>query len=83
MTGFGAVLAFEVADAPTADRLCHDLHVIVHATSLGGVESTIERRSKLAGVDVLATADDHVLEPRRSGNSRAQGLGGPCTAARC
>ena len=49
MTGFGAVLAFEVADAPTADRLCHALHVIVHATSLGGVESTIERRSKLPG----------------------------------
>jgi cystathionine gamma-synthase len=49
MTGFGAVLAFEVADAPTADRLCEQLRVIVHATSLGGVESTIERRSKLAG----------------------------------
>ena len=49
MTGFGAVLAFEVTDAPTADRLCDDLHVIVHATSLGGVESTIERRSKLPG----------------------------------
>jgi cystathionine gamma-synthase len=49
MTGFGAVLAFEVADALTADRLCDDLHVIVHATSLGGVESTIERRSKLPG----------------------------------
>ena len=49
MTGFGAVLAFEVADAPTADRLCDALHVIVHATSLGGVESTIERRSKLPG----------------------------------
>jgi len=49
MTGFGAVLAFEVADAPTADRLCNTLHVIVHATSLGGVETTIERRSKLPG----------------------------------
>ena len=49
MTGFGAVLAFEVADAPTADRLCGALRVIVHATSLGGVESTIERRSKLPG----------------------------------
>jgi cystathionine gamma-synthase len=49
MSGFGAVLAFEVADAPTADRLCDALHVIVHATSLGGVESTIERRSKLPG----------------------------------
>ena len=49
MVGFGAVLAFEVADAPTADRLCDALHLIVHATSLGGVESTIERRSKLPG----------------------------------
>ena len=49
MTGFGAVLAFEVTDAPTADRLCDAVHVIVHATSLGGVESTIERRSKLPG----------------------------------
>ena len=49
MTGFGAVLAFEVADAPTADRLCDAVHIIVHATSLGGVESSIERRSKLPG----------------------------------
>jgi cystathionine gamma-synthase len=49
MTGFGAVLAFEVADAPTADRLCDAVQVIVPATSLGGVESTIERRSKLPG----------------------------------
>jgi cystathionine gamma-synthase len=49
MTGFGAVLAFEVADAPTSDRLCEAVQVIVHATSLGGVESTIERRSKLPG----------------------------------
>jgi len=49
MTGFGAVLAFEVADARTADRLCDALQVIVRATSLGGVETTIERRGKLAG----------------------------------
>ena len=49
MAGFGAVLAFEVADAATADRLCDAVRVVVHATSLGGVESTIERRSKLAG----------------------------------
>ena len=47
MTGFGAVLAFEVADAPTADRLRDHLRVIVHATSLGSVESTIERRGTL------------------------------------
>ncbi len=49
MAGFGAVLAFEVADAVTADRVCDAVQVIVRATSLGGVETTIERRSKLAG----------------------------------
>ena len=49
MTGFGAVLAFEVADGPTADRLCNAVDIITHATSLGGVETTIERRSKLPG----------------------------------
>ena len=49
MTGYGAVLAFEVADAPTADRVCNAVQIIVPATSLGGVESTIERRSKLPG----------------------------------
>jgi cystathionine gamma-synthase len=49
MTGFGAVLAFEVADARTADRICNTVQLIVHATSLGGVETTIERRSKLPG----------------------------------
>jgi len=53
MTGFGAVLAFEVADAPTADQLCDAVHVIVHATSLGSVETTIERRSKLPGQEHL------------------------------
>jgi cystathionine gamma-synthase len=31
------------------DQALDHLHVIVHATSLGGVESTIERRGKLAG----------------------------------
>jgi cystathionine gamma-synthase len=54
MTGFGAVLAFEVADAPTADRLCKAVQVMVAATSLGGVETTIERRSKLPGQGHLA-----------------------------
>ncbi|MGH3203828.1 MAG: PLP-dependent transferase [Streptosporangiaceae bacterium] len=52
-SGFGAVLAFEVADAPAADRLCNAVRLIVHATSLGGIESTIERRSKLAGQEHL------------------------------
>lgn len=53
MAGFGAVLAFEAADAATADRICGAVRVIVHATSLGGVETTIERRSKIPGQDHL------------------------------
>jgi cystathionine gamma-synthase len=49
MRGPGAVLGFEVADAATADRVCAHVRVIVHVTSLGGVETTIERRAKLPG----------------------------------
>nr|AEX65060.1 putative cystathionine gamma-synthase [Rhodococcus sp. Mel] len=49
MTGFGAVLAFEVADAATADAICGGVELIVSATSVGGIESTIERRAKLPG----------------------------------
>ena len=52
MTGFGAVLAFEMADADTADRVCAQVRVITAATSLGGVETTIERRSKLPGAHI-------------------------------
>lgn len=51
MNGFGAVLAFEVSDADTADAVCAGVQVITAATSLGGVESTIERRAKLPGQD--------------------------------
>jgi cystathionine gamma-synthase len=49
MSGFGAMVSFEVADAATADDVCDRVQVINHATSLGGVESTIERRAKLPG----------------------------------
>jgi cystathionine gamma-synthase len=53
MRGFGAVLAFDVADAATADGICERLSIISSATSLGGVESTIERRAKLPGQEHL------------------------------
>jgi cystathionine gamma-synthase len=44
--GFGAMISFEVAgDAADATRLCESLRLISHATSLGGVESLIERRA--------------------------------------
>ena len=49
MRGFGAVLSVEVGDADTADAVCAAVRVIAHATSVGGVESTIERRAKLPG----------------------------------
>lgn len=50
MTGYGAMLSFEVAGgAAAADSVCHRLRLIRHATSLGGVESTIERRAALPG----------------------------------
>jgi cystathionine gamma-synthase len=43
--GFGAVVSFELADAETVDRACAAIKIIYNATSLGGVETTMERRS--------------------------------------
>ena len=50
MAGFGAMLAFEIAGgADAADRVCAAARVITHATSLGGVETLMERRARWAG----------------------------------
>jgi len=49
MRGGGTVLAFELADGHAADRVCHAVRLVRHATSLGGVETTMERRQRLAG----------------------------------
>lgn len=46
MTGFGAVLSFEMAGADAAERVCAATELIVHTTSLGGVETTMERRRR-------------------------------------
>ena len=46
--GFGAIVSIELADAPSADRLVHSTRLWVNATSLGGVESTFERRRRWA-----------------------------------
>jgi cystathionine gamma-synthase len=49
MDGFGAMLAFEVAGgAAAAQAVAERVRVIVHATSLGGVETLMERRSRYA-----------------------------------
>ena len=49
MRGPGTVLTFQLPDAVTADAFCDRVAVVAHATSLGGVESTLERRAKLPG----------------------------------
>ncbi len=47
MSGFGAILAFELGgDGPGAQRVCESTELWVHATSLGGVESMLERRRR-------------------------------------
>ena len=47
--GFGSMISFDLPDAEAADAMCERLRIIRHATSLGGVESRIERRSRYAG----------------------------------
>jgi cystathionine gamma-synthase len=47
--GFGTIVSFELADAAAADRACRATRIIRHATSLGGVETCMERRSAHAG----------------------------------
>jgi cystathionine gamma-synthase len=43
--GFGTIVSFELADGAAADRACRATRIIRHATSLGGVETSMERRS--------------------------------------
>jgi len=50
MAGFGAVVSFDVqGGAERADAVCRLVQIIRHATSLGGVESTVERRAAIPG----------------------------------
>jgi cystathionine gamma-synthase len=52
--GFGTMISFDVrGDAAAAEAVCAGLEVIRHATSLGSVESTIERRAAYAGQEHL------------------------------
>jgi cystathionine gamma-synthase len=48
--GFGAMVSFVLAGgAEAADRACRTVQLVVAATSLGGVETSMERRQKYAG----------------------------------
>lgn len=42
--GFGTIVSFELGDAQTANRACQAVRLVRHATSLGGVETSMERR---------------------------------------
>jgi cystathionine gamma-synthase len=47
---FGTIISFDVrGDAAAADAVCAAVQLIQHATSLGAVESTIERRASVSG----------------------------------
>lgn len=46
---FGAVVSFELADGTAADAACRAVRVIRHTTSLGGVETSMERRAAHPG----------------------------------
>jgi len=48
--GFGAIVSIEVVgDAAAAEEVGQHTHLWVHATSLGGVESSLERRRRHSG----------------------------------
>jgi cystathionine gamma-synthase len=49
MSGFGSLISVDLADAATADAFVDAAKIWVFATSLGGVESTFERRRRWAG----------------------------------
>ncbi|MGA2872534.1 MAG: PLP-dependent aspartate aminotransferase family protein [Candidatus Dormibacteria bacterium] len=52
--GFGAMISIEVnADAEAAERVCAATRIWTNATSLGAVESLLERRARWAGDEYL------------------------------
>jgi cystathionine gamma-synthase len=54
LKGFGTIVSFDLrGDASAADAVCARLQLIQHATSLGAVESTIERRASVPGQEHL------------------------------
>jgi cystathionine gamma-synthase len=54
LKGFGTIISFDIrGGAEAADAVCSGLRLIQHATSLGGVESTIERRASVPGQEHL------------------------------
>ncbi len=50
---FGTIVSFELGDAGAADRACTAVRLVRHATSLGGVETSMERRGVHPGQEHL------------------------------
>jgi cystathionine gamma-synthase len=54
LNGFGTIISFDVrGGAEIADAVCRNTTLIRHATSLGAVESTMERRAAIPGQEHL------------------------------
>ncbi|NCG22510.1 MAG: PLP-dependent transferase [Actinobacteria bacterium] len=53
LDGFGSMISFDLVDAGAADLACERMQLVEHATSLGSVESTIERRATTPGQEHL------------------------------
>jgi cystathionine gamma-synthase len=54
LKGFGTIVSFDVrGDAAAADAVCSRVKLVHHATSLGAVESTMERRAAVPGQEHL------------------------------
>lgn len=54
LKGFGSVMSFDLrGGAEFADEVCRNVTLIRHATSLGAVESTMERRAAIPGQEHL------------------------------
>jgi len=54
LKGFGTIISFDLlGGAEIADAVCRNVKLIRHATSLGAVESTIERRAVIPGQEHL------------------------------
>jgi len=50
LKGFGTIISFDVrGGAEMADAVCRNTRLVRHATSLGAVESTMERRAAIPG----------------------------------
>lgn len=54
LKGFGTIISFDVTGrAEVADAVCRSVRLIRHATSLGAVETTMERRAAIPGQEHL------------------------------